>query len=350
MAFLSSQLHVSVPLTDLAVAYRQDLKNYIWSELMPPKVVSKRSDLIRQINKGNLLRTYEMRSGKGGNVQEIQFKIDQNQSYNAVDYAVQAVLSNTEAAEADAILEYEAEQIYHCVVAMETNMETITIRDTLRNTSIMTQNVTLLPATYWDNYLSLDSNPVEDLKVACLQVFLATGYMPNKITMHALVWDRVQRHPSVLARGGVHPTGNAIVTIEQFEKILGVAPGTMRITANYYNAAREDQTPSYRAMIGPDTIVAYCAPPSDRSFSLGYSFQFNASSVGGGAGEIVKDLESPFAVYEFPDVGLRDVRGATIHRLVGGVDQKVLVPEAGYLIKNCVDGANQSKYGTYLLA
>lgn len=349
MGFLTNQLHVSVPLTDLAVAYRQNLKGYLWSKLLPPKVVSKRSDLIRQVNKGNLLRLREMRSGKGGGVTEIQFQIDPNLSFNCIDYAVQAVLGNTEAAEADSILEFEAEQIYHTVVAMENWVEKLTITDTLRNTAIMTQNVTLTGSALWDQYNSLDSDPVEDLKVACLKVFLATGHQPNMIVLHALVWDRAQRHPKVLARGAINPSGNAVVTIAQMEGILGVEPGTIQVTANYYNAALEDQTPAYRAQIGPDTIVAYCAPPSDRAYSLGYSFQFNASSVAG-SGEIIKDLESPFAVYEFPDVGLRDIRGATIHRIVGGLDQKVLVPEAGYLIKNCVDGANQAKYGPYLLA
>lgn len=349
MSFLSSQLHVSVPLTDLAVAYRQNLKNYLWSKLLPPKVVSKRSDLIRQISKAQLLRSYELRSGKGGAVTEVQFKIDQNLGFNCIDYAVEAVLSDTESAEADEILEYEAEQIYHCVVAMETNIETLTIRDTLRDPTKLTQNVTLTPPAYWDNYNSPSSDPVEDLKVAVLKVTLATGNKPNIIAMHLFTWDRIQRHPKVLARGGVHPTGNAIVTIPDMERILDVAPGTIEVTGNYYNAALEDQTPEYRAMIGPDTIVAYCAPPSDRSFSLGYSFQFNASKVGG-SGEIVKDLESPLAVYEFPDMGLRDVRGATIHRVVGGLDQKVLQPEAAYLIKNCVDFTNANRYGSYLLA
>lgn len=348
MAFLNSQLHVSVPLTDLAVAFRVKKDQWLWSKLLPPKVVNKRTDLIRQISKAQLLRSYELRAGKGGAVQEIQFKIDDNQSFKCIDYAVEAVLSNTESAEADAILEYEAEQIYACVTAMEINMEIVTIRDTLRDAAVLTQNVTLTPAYYWDNYNSLNSDPIEDLMVACLLVFVATGNRPNLIVMHAFVWDRVQRHPKVLARGGVHPTGNAIVTIEQMEHILSVPPGTIQVTANYYNAAREDQTPVYRAMIGPDTIVAYCAPPSDRTYALGTSFQFNASSVGG-SGEIIEELKAPFVVYEFPDVGLRDARGATIHRLVGGLDQKVLVPEAGYLIKNCVD-SSAARYGGYLAA
>ena len=348
MAFNSSQLHINVPLTDLAVAYRAEEDGYLWSVLLPPKVVNKRSNLIRSIDKGQLLRTYELRSGKGGAVSEIQFKVGANQSYMAVDYSVEAVLSGTESMEADEILEYEAEQIYACAIAMNTNLEIVTIRDTLRSTAVMTSNVTLLPASYWDNYNSLQSNPVEDIKVGCLRVRVATGHMPNKIVLHDYVWDRVQRHPTVLARGGVHPTGGAIVSIPQFEEILGVAPGTITLTAQQYNTALEDQTPEYRAMIGGDCIIAYVAPPSTRSYSLGCSFQFNGSSVGG-SGEIVKDLEAPFVVYEFPTWD-RDARQSVVHRLVGGLDQKVLVPEAGYLIKSCVDVSNQARYGTMLLS
>jgi hypothetical protein len=315
--------------------------------LLPPKVVSKRTNLIRQISKAQLLRKYDLRVGKGGRVQEVQFKVDSNLSYNAIDYSVEAVMRETESMEADEILEYEQEQMLACLVAMNTNLEVITIKETLRDTGVITNNVTLLPANFWDNYNSQSSNPVEDIKVGCLSVFTQTGHMPNLIVMHALVWDRVQRHPTVLARGGVHPTGNAIVSLAEFEQIIGVAPNTIHVTAQQYNTALEDQTPVFQSMIGPDCIIAYTEAPSVRSYGLGCSFMFQRASAGDNL-EIVKDLEAPFLVYEFPDVGLKDPRGATIHRLVGGLDQKVLVTEAGYLIKSCVDGTNTARYRQFL--
>jgi hypothetical protein len=347
MAFTTSTLHVSVPLTDLAVAFRPDENGYLWNKLLPQKIVRKRTDLIRQISKGQLLREYDLRAGKGGRVQEVQFKVDPNQSFNAVDYAVQAIMRNTEAMEADEILEYTQEQMYACLIAMHTNMEIVTLRDTLRNTAFMTQNVTLTAPDYWDDYTSIVSDPIDDLKVGILSVFTKTGHMPNMIVFHAYVWDRIQRHPKVLARGAVNPSGNAIVTIPMMEAILGVAPGTIHVTAQQWNEALEDQTPVFRAQIGPDTIIAYTTAPSIRSYGLGYSFMFQDASAGGDP-QIIKEIEAPFVVYEFPDNGLFDPRGATIHRLVGGLDQKVLVSDAGYLIKNCVDYTNTARYGTLL--
>ena len=42
MSQLSSVLHVNVPLSDLAVAYRQDMKQFLWDTLLPIKVTDKR--------------------------------------------------------------------------------------------------------------------------------------------------------------------------------------------------------------------------------------------------------------------------------------------------------------------
>lgn len=348
MAFLNSELHINVPLTDYAVAFRPEVKGYLWAKLLPPKIVNKRSNFIRQISKAQLLRKYDLRVGTRGEVAEVQFKIDQNLSYLAADYSVQSVLASTEDMEADEILQYEQEQMYACLVAMHTNLEVLTIKETLRNPAILTNNLALLAKQFWDNYNSQESDPIADLKVACLKVMVRTGgHMPNIIVMHAFVWDKVQRHPRVLARGAVHPSGNAIVTVAEFEKILGVAPGTIHITAQQYNVALEDQTPDFRSMIGGDTIVAYVDTPDVRSYGLGNSFMFQRASAGGSY-EIVKEIEAPFVVYEFPDVGLKDPRGATIHRLVGGLDQKVLVPDAGFLIQNCVDVTRTDLYDSML--
>jgi len=347
MAFNASTLHVNVPLTDLANRFTPEMEGYLWSRLLPPKVVTKRSDLIRQIDKGNLLRLYDLRAGDASRIQEVQFKVNSNLSFNAIDYGVQTILRNTERMEADEILQYDQEQMFTALVSMHTNLEYVTITQTLRDTSLLTNNVTLTAAEYWDNRTSMDSDPILDLTAACMSVFTKTTKMPNVIVMHAYVWRAIQQHPKVLARGPVHPTGSGIVTIPMFEEILGVQSGTIHVTAQQYNRGNQGGSDLFTSMIGPDTIVAYVGPPSQRAYSLGYSFMFQDGSAGGDP-QVIKEIEAPFVVYEFPDNGLFDVRGATVHRLVGALDQKVLVSDAGYLIKNCVDYSNAALYGQML--
>lgn len=350
MAFNNSTLHVNVPLTDLANRFTPEMEGYLWSRLLPPKVVTKRSDLIRQIDKGNLLRLYDLRAGAAARVQEVQFKVNSSLTFNAIDYSVQTILRNTDRMEADEILQYDQEQMYTALVSMHTNLEYVTIKQTLRDTALLTKNVTLLPAEYWDNRFSIDSDPIADLLTAVNSVFIETTKMPNLIVFHTYVWRAIQQNARVLARAPVHPTGSGILTLAAMEEILGVDPGTICVTAQQYTVNKEGSTAddTFTSMIGPDTIVAYVAPASQRAYSLGNSFMFQDASAGGDP-QIIKEIEAPFVVYEFPDNGMFDVRGATVHRLVGGLDQKVLVPGAGYLIKNCVDYSNQALYGTSML-
>jgi hypothetical protein len=350
MAFLDSQLHINVPLTDYAVAFRPEENQYLWNTLLPQKPVRHRSDLIRQISKANLLRRQDLRVGKGGRVTEVQFKLDPNLSYNAVDYAASAILRETERMNADDILQYDQEMMYTALIYMHTNLEVLTIKETLRDPTILTNNVTLTAPHFWDNYLSPVSDPLNDIRTGVNQVRTKTGYYPNCIVMHELVWDKIQRHPRLLARGPVHPYGSGIVTKQAFELMLGVEPGTLKVTAQQYNVALEDQPGDFRSMTGPDVIIAYTTAPSIRTYGLGSSFMFQGDGVRRGEGgdlNPLPELGAPFVVYQFPNYQA-DPRGAQSLNLIGALDQRVLNAEAGYLIKSCVDATNTAVYGNFL--
>ena len=349
MSYTASQLHVNQALTDLAVRFSVDEEGYLWHKILPVKIESKRSNIIRQISRANLLRNYDLRVGRGGVVPEVQFKLDANLTYNCQDYSVQAVISNTEAAETDDILQYEQELIYHTWVAMQTGIEYVTLKQTLRDTSVLTQNVTLTASQLWDNPNSQASKPISgDLIPAVTTVRVQTGHDPNVIIMHEMVWRKLQLHPETLARGGVHPTGNAIVSIEQMERILEVPPGTIHVTKQFYNLGLEDQAEIPTSFVGPDVIVAYVEQPGVRTYGLGSTFMFQSNKMDKGYAPNVDEIEAPFLVYEFPDWGQRDVRGATIHRIVGGLDQKILNAKAGFLIKGVVDSSRTDLYSTFL--
>jgi hypothetical protein len=234
---------------------------------------------------------------------------------------------------------------------MHTNLEVMTIKETLRDPAQITNNATLTAPTFWDNYNSPVSDPISDLKAAVLQIHTRTEHMPNVILMHAFVWDQLQRHPRVLARGPVHPYGAGIVTIPMMEEILNVAPGTIKITTKQYNVAPDPGVADFRSMIGPDVIIAYVAPPNTRTYGLGTTFMFQGKSEGSGyTGEnlnVVPELGgAPFIVYQFPFYD-GDPRGAQALNLVGGIDQKVIVQDSGYLLRNVVDKTNP-RYGNFL--
>lgn len=351
MPFVDSGLHVNEALTDFAIGFRQDLEGYLWSRLMPPKVVKKRSDYIRQIDKGQLLRKYDLRVGKGGRVTDINFKIGDNLTFNAVDYSVEATMRQTEASNADDVLQYEQELIYHALVAMNTNIEVIVLKETLRNTSLMTNNTDLSanPADQWDKFNSASSDPCEDIKRRVLRIKSRTGRKPNVCLMHDMVWDVIQRHPSTLARGAINPSGNAVVTKAMFESYCELEPGSLITTSMTYNLAAEDQTADYRSFIGPDVLLMYTEAGGLRNYGIGQSFMFPGETDSDRL--MLKDAGLsgvPFAVLQYPDPN-RDPRGANVLRIVGGADFKILVPDAGELIVNAVDASDSAAFGSFLL-
>lgn len=347
MGFLDTNLHVNQALTDFAIAFRQDEAGYMWSKLLPPKVVKHRSDYIRQIDKGQLLRLYDLRIAKGARIQEVQFKIGSNLTYNAIDYAVEAVMRATEASNADEILQYEQELIYNALIAMNTNLEVVTVVNTLRNTAVMTNFTDLStdPSQQWDQYLSPNSDPVEDIKRKVLRIKSRTGHSPNIVLMHDMVWDVVQRHPNVLARSPVHPAGGGIMTKQVFEQICDLEPGTLITTSMTYNLALEDQTADFRSFIAADVIIAYNEPAGLRNYGLGQSFMW-PGDIGGDMTQRA-GMSGPFVVLQYPDNN-RDPRGANVLRIVGGMDQKVLNVDAEELLVKVVNQADTSAFGNFL--
>ena len=92
MSFLDSRLHISVPDTELAIRFTPDPKGYIGKRILPMRPVKRKNDLIRQLNKANIIQKRDLRVGARGHVAEVQFKMDAEQNYFAVDYAVSAVV------------------------------------------------------------------------------------------------------------------------------------------------------------------------------------------------------------------------------------------------------------------
>lgn len=355
--FLNSQLHINQALTDYAISFRPEKEDYLWSTVLPKKIVKHKSDYIRSIDKGQILRLWDLRASTGMRpAQEVQFKIGANTLYTCVDYAARAILDPVERANADSVLLYDEEQMFAALMAMQTNFEKIAIKDTLRNPALLTNNVAITAPNRWDNYTSPTSDPITDLVSAIELVRVRTGGKnPNFLAMHRLVWNQVQKHPAVLARGAVHvnPAGLGIVTPAQFEQILDIPPGSFHITSAQYNVAVEGVADDFRSFIGPDVIIAFTEPtPGVRNYnySLGQSFMFMPSEIPieGMGTKRVGGTSDPLIVLEYPGYDIGPMGISTIARVYGSVDFKILVPDAGFLLTDVVNKTNTALYGNFL--
>lgn len=349
MSFLDSRLHISVPDTELAIRFTPDPKGYIGKRILPMRPVKRKNDLIRQLNKANIIQKRDLRVGARGHVAEVQFKMDAEQNYFAVDYAVSAVVDFGEQAQADDALQYEQEQLFTAVEAMEVNVESIITEQTLRDTTVMTKNYTVTASEYFNDYNATGDGPFRIIRNAIMSTKLASGGKdPTSISMHQWTWSFLSEHPDLLGKAPVHtsPGGLAKISPEQFLQIFDLNPSTceLNIVGGYYTSSMEDAaTPTYASFIGRDIIIAHTEQPAIRSYGLGYTMAWAGPGAGG---EPLKGQDGQIlamVVYRvpLPDYGSH---GGERIKVVGSFQAKILVPEAGFLIKNALDPALVKDY------
>ena len=341
-------LHVAVPETQLAVAYRADMSQYLWDSLLPIKMVYKPFNLIRGINKGNLLRRRELRAGP--NAPRVQFKMDANQTYQTTDFMLEVLSDDRERQIADDIVQYDPELIYHLTLAFQTSMEFATINQLLRDTANYGSNYEDLSASggvrQYDNLGSPDSDPVVDFrKIVTQGRHKLGGKTYNRVVMSEFTWNKIQENNNVQKLGRMQNFNAPFMWIAAFEDAVGVPRGAIRLTAAVYNDSLEDQTDVFKTFIGPDIIFAYVEPPDQRFFGAGLSMMFPGGMMGAG----LEGIRAPFSLLSFPDMGHQTVFGGTKLRLAGGIQQKILNTDAMYLLQNAVNKSDSVSYGSLLL-
>ena len=346
MSLFNSTLHIPQAVQNIAIAYDPYKHGFVWDQLLPRYMSDHRTDNIRSIDKGQTLRLYDLRTGKGSRIQDVNYKPSDNFLFRCTDYAVEAIISGTERGEADVALKHEVRQTMQAITAMQIQQEYLTF-STLRDNTILTSGATLTAADQWDNDLSPDSFPLQDLQDACLQVMVNTGSKANRIVMHSFVLAALRRHRKTLSVFGIAPNVGAMASKAQLEEWIGCEPGAIIETAAHYNASIEGVADDFRAFIGPDVIVARVEEPNLDNYGLGVSVCFQGdNSMWGGD---VPEVQGPMLVLSYFDPKA-DPRGAWVNRVVAAIDQKIMVPKAGYLLKAVVDGSNTAKYGTFLLS
>lgn len=356
MASRQSTLHVPRTLEDFVLAYRPDMKGYLFGTLFPKKSVKHKSDDIRREDKGNLLRLRNLQIGSNGRLQDpVSMRFLKNLRYVTTAYGVLVPLDWDERANADSEVQYDQRQTEHGLIAVHTQFEFIAVKSVARNVALygtQTVNYDGTPDQY-SNKFNIRVDPVDDFLYICGEIENRTSHRPNSITMHSRTWDTIVQHPVMRARAEREQGGGAIISVEQFEKMIRVEKGTIKTTAATYNVSDSDNPDDadFRSFIGPDILFAYNEPGTVNSQGFGQTFMFAGNTEGAGMRAQSADADLAPAgdimvrAYDDPAYG-KD--GATMVKITGEWDCKVVNNQAGFLLRNAVDGTDTSLYGNFL--
>lgn len=326
-------LHLSQALTDLVGAYVPDADGYIRSRLYQRKDVSHLTDKIRQIAKADMLRLYDAKQGPDGAFGRVQYRIDSSLTFNCQVYGLEAAIDDIDAMNADAALMHAQRQTMVANNALNIALEKVAVSQ-LRDTSVMTNNVTVAAANRWDNYASATSDPIIDLQNWITDTEARTGGKKvNRIALAKWVYNVLKNHPNVIERYKANDvTVGAKLTTSWLENLLDLEPGTIIVTSATYSNSTQPNAANQVSYLGPDCIIAHVEDGGLNDYSLGHEFAFNGYT------------SDPVVVLTYRDFtkGL----GQDIVKVASIVDLKVTQPDAGFLAKNVVN----SSVSAYLAA
>lgn len=331
-------VHVKKRLTDVSMRFPPEQPT-CGQDYFPRKNVEHLSDFIAKHNKANILRLDElaMSDYDWGSPPEIEIVLDADDSYQCRVYAVSAPDKQITKRNADPSVDWEVERSLLLKQHLETRLEYLRVKQTLRATAIMTNNQTLGATERFDNTTSSANTPVALGQAIVTAMTLRNGGNPPNVV-------RMGRH--VL---------NAIVTSEEFKDYYkfnvatkgeivgneaavasawGLAPGTVKTCDATYNAAAAGDTPSYKTFLGSDIVFAYVVPAGMRSYGLSTEFRFSGYNT------------DPYAIISVPQLNRGPLPGEEL-RGISICDPHVINADAGFLLKGCVD-TTASKYGGFL--
>jgi hypothetical protein len=278
-----SDLHVSRPLTDLSVAYANEMTSFVFDKVFPVVTVQKQADQYFTYDKGDWLRTDAERRAPGAEVALTGWNVSTD-TYFCERYAVGHDIADPERANADpAVQDLDGDTVANITEDLRIRHEkdflatffTTSVWDGASSTTDMTGSSTA-PGSTAANFLQWNdaaSTPIEDLRGEITAVQSRTARKPNTLVLGARVWTALADHPDLLDR--IKYTQRGIVGPDLLAALLGI--DRVLVAASIENTAGEAQPESTDFQAGKHALLAYVAPrPGLRTPSAGYTFSWTS--------------------------------------------------------------------------
>jgi hypothetical protein len=190
------------------------------------------------------------------------------------------------------------------------------LADSLRSTSILTQNVTLSGTGQWNDYTN--SDPIAVINTAKNTIRSASGVLPDTMILDEGVMNVLRFHPKLLRNLGF--ADSRAGSLEDADIAKAFRLKRVLVADVVYDTAKEGQTSSLAPMWGKDVILA--ALPTDAAKlqkSLGYY--------------VTKSSEGPRKVYKQNVINPPDSKSIIVK---DSYDLVLTDTTCGYVIKAAI--------------
>jgi len=312
MGSTGRDLHIDVPLSNVAIAYQP--QGFIAEDLAPIVPVTKQSDAYPVWTVADAFRTEDDYRAPKTEANVIEFSVNSDKFF-ADNYALKDSISYEDLTNADAqwlITErsWRAESIK---TKLTLNWEKRVALQCTSGSNVGSYSAT---ASGWTDYTN--ATPLDDIQTGINNVLDATGVKPNRIVFGEYAWRHFRENTAIQNRlfgtAGANNDGRIVkqaqvASLLEVEKIL--------VGRAYYNTTEENQTASL-SQLWNDNVLIYYAPMTPRKDvpSFMYSFRWNG----------VPGMSMQAEIFE------RKYKKAQEIQLGYFQDEKITASELGFLI------------------
>lgn len=292
-----NSVHISRPLTNISIAWRQSATDFVAERVFPIVPVQKQADKYYTYDRSYWYRSEMQMRAPGTESAGGGYKLSTD-SYFCDVFALHKDIADQIRANEDAPLSLERDSVewlnLQAMIKKEKDFASTFMAGGVWTyeydgvDSSPTAVASLDPTNASSNDLlrwnDASSTPIEDIRRAKTYVKSKTGYTPNVLTIGQKVYDALIDHPDVIDRikFGQTPGAPAMAGTATLAKLFEV--DEILVSSAVQNSAAEGATESNDFVVGKHALLTYRpARPGILTPSAGYTFGWTGY-LGGGVG------------------------------------------------------------------
>lgn len=300
---VKGDIHVNRPLTQISIAYMQDVSGFVADRVFPNIPVNNQTDLFFKYDRADFWRDQYKKRAPGTQSAGSGWKIDTD-NYRADVWALHKDVSDQLRGNEDSPLSFDRDSTLwlgeQAMISREVNWAAAFF-----TTSIWTGidgtlgDITGVPGTPSTNEVvqwnDADSTPIEDVTEQATNIQRRTGKRPQKLVIGREVWDQLKNHPDIVDRikfsGGVSNTVPANVSKEAVAILMELDEVMVMEGIQATSDENEDFEGSLVTafIAGKRALLVYAAPAASiLTPSGGYTFSWTGFLSAGNMGNRIK--------------------------------------------------------------
>lgn len=291
-----SDVHVNTPLTNISIAYMQDQDLFVAAQVFPTVPVEKQSDRYYIYNRGDFNRDDMAERAPGAESAGSGYNLDNTPTYFARVWALHKDVPDQIRANSDSVLAPDRDATVYltnkALIRRERYWANAFFKTGLWTTEYTgVASSASVDATHFLQWDQAASSPIEDIRKGKTAAHLASGFIPNTLTLGQQTWDKLIDHPDIIDRVkyGQTPGKPAVAQRQALAQILEL--DNVYVGGAIYNTAVEGGTESNAYIAGKHALLSYRpAAPGLMVPSAGYTFAWRGYFGAGADGLRMKSF------------------------------------------------------------